>query len=98
MSEQAKIGIAVKWVLKTDLEREPLVREYVVAIGSWDFVVIDNDLIFRVEMDEHRRIKGCSLLRDRDLSRKATHTFNEALHMAKDVSSDPSKHSRSQRK
>lgn len=89
MSRQSDSGIEVKWVLKAELAKEPLIGQYVRDVGTWDFVVIDSELLFRVQLDELRRIKGCSLLRDRELCRKASYAFNEAFHVATAVGAPP---------
>jgi hypothetical protein len=92
MVTQATAGMEVKWILRSEMTKEPLTVQYLQSLGTWDFVVVDNDLLFRVNIDDQRRMQSCSLARDRDLFQKAQHVFREALHMGHDHLTPPASH------
>jgi hypothetical protein len=89
MLAQAGAGMEVKWLFKYEIAREPLVVAYTQELGTWDFVVVDTDLVLRVALDENRRMKGCSLARDRELHQKALHVFREGLQLGHDPGETP---------
>ena len=76
---QRDSGIEVKWILKSDILHNSLISQYIKELGTWDFVVIDTDWLFCVEIDDARKMTGCSLKRSRDLHQKGLHVFREAL-------------------
>ncbi len=94
MTAQAIAGMEVKWALKSDLSKLPLIAQYTRELGTWDFVVIDNDLLFRVLLDDSRHMTSCCLTRSRGLHDKALHLFREALsagHSFKEAPTTPRK-------
>ena len=78
MHAQSEAGIDVKWILKSELTNRPIVLEYLSDLGTWDFVSVDNEMLFCVDLDERRRMKGCWVSRSRERHRKAMHVFLEA--------------------
>ena len=85
MHLQKEAGVEVKWILKTEISGKPILDQYIRELGTWDFVAIDQDLLFRVEIDGQRQMTGCTLVRNRDLHQKALHVFREALQSGHDL-------------
>jgi hypothetical protein len=85
MHLQKEAGVEVKWILKTEISNKPILDQYIRELGTWDFVAIDQDLLFRVEIDGQRQMTGCTLVRNRDLHQKALHVFREALQSGHDL-------------
>jgi hypothetical protein len=89
MHVQETAGIEVKWIMKSEISNKRILEQYMREVGTWDFVVIDQDLLFRVDIDDNKQMTGCSLVRNRDLHEKALHVFREALQLGNVVKRTP---------
>lgn len=78
MEQQTAIGVDVRWILRSAIECRPFLMRYLDELGTWDLIALDEDLVFRVALDDDRSMNGCSLTRDSSLNSKVKHLFNEA--------------------
>jgi hypothetical protein len=89
MDAQVSSGITVKWTWKSEVQKNPTLQRYLKDIGTWDFVCVDNDLVYKVELDDKRHMRGCSLVRSREMSQKAMHVFRESIGAGHDPNQAP---------
>lgn len=85
MKLQEEVGIETKWILKVDVQHQPVLSRLISEIGTWDFVLVDGELLYRVFLDANRLMSGCSVSKSRDLQKKALHVFSEAFAMGRTV-------------
>jgi hypothetical protein len=90
MKSQLEAGMDVRWVLKKKLENRPMLTGYLHALGTWDFVCVDNEMVYRVYLDENRGMTSCATSRDREAFRKAMFVFTEGFQSAQAPEQRPS--------
>lgn len=85
MAAQLELGIDVRWVKISDLKKTPTITTAVKEIGSWDFVAIDNELVFSVDLDRGRKMQGATLQKSPSLNALAERCFMEAYGMGQTI-------------
>ena len=91
MLAQQGVGMQVRWLFMSQIRSNPVLSKLLEEIGSSDFVAIDKDMLFRVALDEKRRMQSGCLLRNREIHQKALRVFQEAFKMGSLPSRAPSK-------
>jgi hypothetical protein len=85
MIRQEMIGVNVKWILKEDLLRSPLVAESVKELGTLDIAVADGSWVFRVFVDDAGMITSSNAIKDEECTRLAKVLFYEGYNKGNPV-------------
>jgi hypothetical protein len=78
-----RIGVDVRWILKSELLKNQLVAERIKAIGTLDVSIVDDSWILRIFLDNKRQYTSAEVNKDRDLVEKAAFIFAEAFEAGK---------------
>ncbi len=81
MKAQSELGIDVRWAFASELKGVSSIQSAIKEIGTWDFVAIDNDLVFSVDLNRARRMTGARLKKSQKLHDEAERCFLEAYGM-----------------
>lgn len=75
----SKIGVDARWILKSELLKNQLVRERIESLGTLDVSIVDDSWILRIFLDPARQYTSSEINRDADLREKAVLVFTEAF-------------------
>lgn len=79
MEAQKDIGVEVRWIKIDDITQVKTILNYLKAIGTNDFAIVDDSWVSRIYLDKKRNYSGADAIKDNDILIKARFVFNEAF-------------------
>ena len=80
MKEQEKVGVNVRWLLKSEIPKQRRISECIDALGTLDFALVDSSWVWRGHLDRSRRLVRAEAVKDKELAERARVAFNEIFY------------------